>query len=377
MPTINRLTLPSEFQDVADARLLLQPEPGYFWAGLASMAQEGAELMRAMSPLGPNESRKLMTQGAEVPDFSKMQLNLDPEALASLAQYSSAIVSDFFPNAKPKQVVTINRPVFVDSTYTEASRDITRATISTTAQQISGEQVSITIKRGGGPYSNAASAVQPYGIEGFDAQYSLHDFSQLVDFHLARDRKKYLDSVIGTRFVTGAASANYVYPQDPTGALSTDNTAFLSQGDRVVDVASVNRATRKLKDAGIPTFPNGRYMGVLTTKQTEDIRNSSSFQKMVRYFPQKNPIFAAYIGTIGECDLFESTTNPTATANSTITVQQGVFFGPGAVAYAVANPCHAECGDDTNFGQRVTVLWMADEGFETIDNRFLVSLRST
>ena len=376
MPGLSRITLPSEFQDVADTRLLMQPEPGYFWARLAAVAQEGAELMRSMSPLGPNESRKLMTQGAEVPDFSSMQLDLDPEALASLAQYSSALVTDFFKGVAPKQVVNINRPVFADTTYTEASRDVTRATISSTTQQVSGEQVSITIRQFSGPYNNAGSAVQPYGIEGFDARYSLHDFSQLIDFHLARDRKKFLDRVIGLRFVQGAPTTNYVYPQDPNGTLASDDTAFLTQGDRTCDVPAVNRATRKLKELGIPTFPNGRYMGVLTTKQTEDLRNSQSFQRLVRYFPQKNPIFAAYIGTIGECDLFESTTNPTATANSTITVQQGVFFGPGAVAYAVADPCHVECDDNTNFGRRVGVIWLADEGFETIDNRFLVSLRS-
>lgn len=376
MPGLSRVTLPSEFQDVADARLLVQPEPGYFWARLASVAQEGAELVRVMNPLGPNESRKLMTSGADVPDFSKMQLDLDPEALASMAQYSSALVSDFFKGAKPKQVVNINRPVFTDTTYTESSRDVTRATISSSTQQISGEQVSITIKQFSGPYNNTATAVQPYGIEGFDAKYSLHDFSQLIDFHLGRDRKKFLDSVIGNRFVTGAPSTNYVYPGDPAGALSTDNSAFLTQGDRTCDVPALNRATRKLKELGIPTFPNGRYMGVLSTKQTEDIRNSQSFQRQVRYFGQKNPIFAAYIGTIGELDLFESTTNPTATANSTITVQLGVVFGPGAVAYAVADPCHVECDDNTNFGRRLGVLWIADEGFETIDNRFLVSLRS-
>ena len=94
MPGLSRITLPSEFQDVADTRLLMQPEPGYFWARLAAVAQEGAELMRSMSPLGPNESRKLMTQGAEVPDFSSMQLDLRDRAA----------VAAFFEEVRPEAV---------------------------------------------------------------------------------------------------------------------------------------------------------------------------------------------------------------------------------------------------------------------------------
>lgn len=385
MPTINRLTLPSEFQDAADAILLAQPQPEFFWARLANVAQMGAEIMRPGSPFGPNADRKLVTQGEPVPAFASFQLELnDPEMRASLATYKGAIATGFFAGAKLRQTVDMNRPVFTDSTYTESSRDVTRATISTTAQGISGEQVSLTILRASGPYSNAASAVQPYGIEGFDAQFSLHNFSELVELHLQRDRQKYLDTVLARRFVLGAPSENCVYPGDPTGALSgagstyatQDDAAFLTQGDRVCDVPALNRIVRVLKDGGIRPFPNGRYMAVVTTKQAEDLKNSSSYQKLVKYFPAKNPIFAAYIGTVGQLDVFECATNPTALANTTIVVQQGVAFGPGAVAMATANPCHIECGDDTNFGQRVTVLWMADEGFQTIDNRFLVSLRS-
>lgn len=385
MASISRLTLPSEFQDAADAVMLAQPQPAFFWARLTSVAQMGAEIVRSGSPFGPNADRKLVTSGAAVPSLESMQLQLgDPETLASLASYKGAIVTDFFKGATPKQVVTMNRPVFTDSTYTEASRDVTRATISTTALAISGEQVSITILRKSGPYSNSAAAVQPYGIEGFDANFSLHNFSQLVELHLQRDRQKYLDSVIGSRFVTGAPSENCVYPGDPSGSLSAagstystqDNAAFLTQGDRLMDVPALHRAVRVLQEAGVPTFANGRYMAVLSTKQVEDLKNSSSYQRLAKYFPEKNPLFRSYLSTIGDIDIFQSSTNGTATANSTITVQQGVAFGPGAVAMATANPCHVECGDDTNFGQRVTVLWMADEGYQTIDNRFLVSLRS-
>ena len=95
-----------------------------------------------------------------------------------------------------------------------------------------------------------------------------------------------------------------------------------------------------------------------------------------KYFPEKNPLFTGYVSTVDNLDIFECSTNPTATANSTITVQLGVLFGPGAIGYGLAKPVGVVAADDTNYGRRVNVIWTTWEGFATFDDRFVVSLRS-
>lgn len=379
MGTVSRLTLPSEFTNPVNAALLVQPQPQFLYAMLVFQANAAAELKQGITAVGPNASRQFSGSGFVVPDLGAMQLDLtDPEQRASVMLRGEAIKADFFQNATPSEVVRLLRPNFVDSTYTEASRRTTRATISTTAQNPMGmDAVQIQIDEFSGPYNNTGSAVQPLGLEGFDLNMSpTHNLVQLAMLNLRRDRSKTIDSIISTKVFNAIQTSNYVYPGDPDGALSTDNSAFLSQGDRPADVESVQRSAEVLKRAGIPTFSNGRYMAILSTKQVLKIRTSNAWQKIARYFPEKNPLFTNYIGTIDNVDIFECATNPTATANSTITVQLGVVFGPGLLGYAMAKPCEVLAADDTNYGRRVNVIWSAWEGSAIIDDRFAVALRS-
>ena len=356
MGTVSRLTLPSEFTNPVNAALLTQPQPQFIYAMLVYQANAAAELKQGVTSVGPNASRQFSGSGFVVPDLGAMQLDLtDPEQRASVMLRGEAIKTDLFPNATPSEVVRLLRPNFVDSTYTEASRRTTRATISTTAQNILGmDAVQLQIDEFSGPYNNAGTAVQPLGLEGFDLNMSpTHNLVQLAMLNLRRDRSKTLDSIISTKIFNAIQTSNYVYPGDPDSALSTDNSAFLSQGDRPADVESVQRSAEVLK-----------------------IRTSNAWQRIARYFPEKNPLFTNYIGTIDNVDIFESATNPTATANSTITVQLGVVFGPGLLGYAMAKPCEVLAADDTNYGRRVNVIWSAWEGSAIFDDRFAVALRS-
>lgn len=379
MPTVSRLTLPSEFTNPVNAALLIQPQPQFFFAGLLYQASAAAELKQGIASVGPNPSRVFSSSGAPVPDLGAMQLDLtNPEMAASVMLRGEAIKSVQFPLGRPNEVVTMMRPNFVDSTYTEASRDTTRKSISTTAQNILGnDAVSLTIKEASGPYSNADADVRPLGLEGFDLDMSpTHNLIEYASLHLRRDRTKYLDAVVSARFFNAVQSTNYIYPGDPRSALSTDNSAFAVAGDRRVDIEALSRGVKRLKDLGIPTFSNGRYMAVLSTQQVLDLKSSSNYRLQAKYFPEKNPLFTGYVSTVDNLDIFECSTNPTATANSTITVQLGVLFGPGAIGYGLAKPVGVVAADDTNFGRRVNVIWTTWEGFATFDDRFVVSLRS-
>jgi hypothetical protein len=370
MSTVSRLSLPSEFSNPVNAALLVQPQPQFLYAML---------LLQDQTSYGPNASRVFASSGAPIPDLGSFQLDLlDPAQRDSVMLRGAAISVMQFPNARPMDSVTMMRPNFVDSTYTEASRRTTRATISTTSQNILGmDSVSIKIDEFSGPYNSAAGAVQPLGLEGFDLSMSpTHNLIELAQMNLRRDRMKTVDSILSAKMFAAVQTSNYVYAGDPNSTLTSDNSAFLSQGDRPLDVESIQRSSKVLRAAGIPTFANGRYMAVISNQQALNIKSSSSFQRLARYFEERNPLFTNYVATVDNVDIFECATNPTATANSTITVQLGIVFGPGLIGYAMAKPCQVAAADETNYGRRVNVIWTAWEGSAVLDDRFAVALRS-
>lgn len=372
--SISALSLPGLFLPKTSAKILLPPEPTYLWANLLYNSEAAAELARgAGQPYGPTPMRQLQSSGVAAPDPKDSAF--DPNAGLSMTFKDAIVVEKFSVPSGKTATVKMNRLVFADTTYTLASRRVTRTTIGTTAVDLTNDQVEITIERFAGPYTG--SAVGPHIIEEFDLDKTDEDLSERVAVHLRRDRTKFVDTVVAELAVNGAASANRIYPGDPDAALTTDNGAFLAQGDRTWDLESCFRAEEMAKTNKIPTFPNGRWMGVMTARQERQLKTNGRFEKMTKNYAEKNPIFGNYIGTLGMTDWFTSQTNPTTTANSTITVQLGVVMGPGALGYGcTAKPCHVRPDDSTNYGQRVAIIWVCDEGFVRLDNRFLVSCRS-
>jgi hypothetical protein len=357
---------------MTSVRMLLPPEPQYFWANLLFQAVGAAELAKGAGPVGFLPGQALPNTGAPIPDFNQNA----PDLNATDPAYVDLITVEDF-QAQPGHTVKMNRIVFADTTYTQASRRVQRSTIGTTAADMSGEQVSVTIDRYSGPLIAASGAVGPYVIEEYDARrMPIHSLAQRVGVHMRRDRFKFVDSVLGTLACTAPGTARYVYPGDTNNTLTTDNSAFLAQGDRPVDVESVLRAEQVALSNNIPTFANGRYLLVITPIQARQLQTSSKWLATMKNFKEKNPVFQHYLGTVGMTDIFVSNTNPTATANSTITVQVGVLLGPGALAFAMAMPCQVREDAATNYGQRIPCVWLADEGYEVLDNRFAVSLRS-
>jgi len=367
--SINALTLPSEFWTKTSEKLLLPPEPDYLFANMVYQAASEAELRSVEAAAGP-AGAQLPSNGAPVPDVKGLELN-------ERAPYIDAVSYEDF-KSQPGQTVRMNRIVFADTTYTEASRLATRATVGTAGADVTGEQIELTIHRYMGPLVSSGGAIGPYIIEEFDVKrYPVHNLVQRVGVALKRDRNKFVDSVVASKVCTGAASTNYIYAGDVNSTLTTDNSAFLAQGDRPVDVEMLLRAEARADTVGVPTFSNGRRMVVLSVRQNLQLQSNSRWQRMAKNFESKNPLFTKYVGSVSNMDVFVSATNPTTTANSTITVQLGALIGPGAIAYAMASPCMTRTDPGVqNYGQRVPVIWAADEAFGILDNRFLVSLRS-
>ena len=379
VPNISRASLPSVFVEAVDGAFLMQPQPQYLGAGLIFMAEASAELTE-LAIIMPN-GMPLQNPGGvgalAPPELGASMLDLtDPLQRASVMLRGEAFISRKFPEGKASDTVRFDRLAYTDSTYTRAARDTTRAAISTTPIGITGEQVTIALKEASGPYSNAAGAVVPFGIEGFDLNMlQKSDVIQRTVTTLRRDRMKYLDAVVWADMVAAPATTSYVYPGDYEQALTTDAAAFLTQGDRAVDMETVQRTGKILAELGIPTFSNGKWMMVLSPKQIVQLKRSVRYNSQAVYVPQHNPLLTGYVSSIDNFDIFQCATLPTTTTGS-ITVQRGVAFGPGAFAYANVTPCHFEVDNNTNYNRRLNLIWTLIEGSGVVDNRFVVSVRS-
>lgn len=368
---LSRLTLPGAFYDRTSQQMLVAPEPEYLYAKLAFAANAKMELRDTDIPLTAFQVPVSPSGGIAPPDVMN-----DPAVNASWPLAEAIQMEDFQgKGVGPGQTVRFPRIIFTDSTYTEASRNVTRAVIGTTPVDIENGMAEMTIQSYAGPYGN--SAVGPYVIEAFDLKNKSEiDLVRLCGAHLRRDRVKFVDSIVGNLFCTYASSTTgYVYPGDYTDALTSDATAFLAQGTRPMDMETITRAERRAVENKIPTFAGGRYVCILSPRQAQQLRMSRSFRESSQFIPEKNLLTSSYIRSIGRTDIYEAQTNPTTTTSS-ITVYLGCLFGPGAVGAAVATACAVYPDSATNFDQRISLIWRADEAYKVLDNRFLLSIRS-
>ena len=365
---VSRATLPSEFYDRTSEIMLRQPEPAYVYARLAYMASAQAEIIRTGGAVGISPERSIADTGAMVPGFQDMQLLITDNIRAEALLVSSELAPE-----KVGHTIRFNRPIFSGSGYTVAARRIGQNTsISTTPLDLTAEQVSITINRVGGPYGG--TNVQPHAIDRFDAQHSVHALAGVVGLQLQRDRTKYLDSVIGALFDSGA---NTVYPGDSSFAISTDSSAFTVNGDRPFDAETCFRTEQKLNDLSIPFFANGKYMMVVTPQQARQLKSDPQFQRLAVFDRDRNPLAQSYVGTIGGIEVYQSATNTVDTTTvSGVSINHATAFGPGAVGYVPAGACRVTPSSDDNYGETVKVIWLAYEGQGVLDNRFMVAVHS-
>lgn len=363
MPSIQRATLPSEYMDYWSARLLLEPEPQYLHGILFKMAFE-AGLSGADDALGLLGRPGFGMGGTPY----QTDENLGRLALSD-GLYDQALTVIPEIGQKLGQLININRPRFTNSTYTEASREVPPGTtISTTPQNVEGDQVSVLVKRYAGPYNNTAAAVTPLGIEKFDTDFMSHRPAQVKGLHLKRDYDRTIDFF--TRQLFDQAPAGNIVR--PTG-MTTDDTGGIV-GEFPFTFSLLQRIERVLDEGNVPRFPNGKRMGIMTPYQCEQLGQDRSFLKQAGYHKDINPIFrTSYWKSLGAWDLFKSNTLNTAVNahTNTIPVHKAQFFGPGAVGGGVAEAPRTAFNTQDNYGELALVIWLMYAGFTVLDNRFL------
>jgi hypothetical protein len=361
MADLSRASLPEEFFDITSAQLLKTPEPQYLHAMLAKGAL-GIEL-GVPNAIGFMAGRTAGSEGAEYASVNDGRLFLsDPimsEAIVAVAGLGSA----------PGHTIRMNRPRFTDSTYTEASREISASTdISTTAISPESEQAAITVKQYAGPYS---SGVKPYAINAFDAQMSIHKLAGIVGLHLKRDFDKWLDTVVVT-LMDLVQSGNTLWP---TG-MTADNDSAVA-GDFPMDVNLLFRGEQKLDELNIPVFGNGRRICCVTPQQSRQLKDDSQFARYVQFHKDVNPMYTTYIGSVGRLDLHVSNTLNQAVNSGSVAIHKAHAFGPGKVGMGAARLPRVLYSTADNYGLSQKLIWEYEGGFANLDSRFAVKMHTS
>lgn len=364
MSLVTRSTLPEDFFDTTSAELLVQPRPQYIYAQLfkmglnaslgegETMAQAGARSVGAGGAMSdPVESMRL---AMEDPNFSGA-IKVIPEL-----------------GKRPGHTVRMNRPVFTSTTYTQASRQLSSGTtLSTTPISIAMEQVAVTLKEWGGPYSAAQSAVAPIGLERFDGKLSIHSSASLAKEQLKEDHDHFIHAVMNALLENASSvvrSSNF-----------TADAQFVSQDAAPMDLETIMKTETALRTANIPTFPNGRYCMVADPNQVMDLALDPLFAKYAEDHAPINPVLSqSYFKTVNGIDIFRS--NVLTTDSSTVSgvnIYHAQAFGPGCLGAGLGSLPRVEVSSNNDYGRQALLVWLMDAGWELLDNRFVVNVRTT
>lgn len=361
---INQLSLPENFYTRTSDELLLQPEPQYVFATMF----RNAVLQELGIPAGmglPIPGREITGEGAGYVTPESQQFDIN--AGRTIQSQAFAVAVDL--NGEPGSTVRFNRPVYQDTTYTEASREVgPNATISTTPIVVGSEQNTITLKRFAGPYDAVNTRVAPYAIDAFSAQLGIHKLTEIVGGNLKRDYTKFIDSIY---VLLGEAVSTTVYPF----GFTADND-ITTAGAAPMQFKVISRTERLLDDANIPYFATGKRIMVCTPQQLEELKDDAQYARYSEFHREMNAIFPEYVASIGKFDILKSNTLRKVANSSSVNVNRGLAFGPGMFGAGYGRPPKVAAASDDNYGETAKVIWLAYLAFKLMDSRFGISFRT-
>lgn len=364
MASFSRASVPQEFFDRTDDRLLVQPEPQYLY-GTMFINALAASLNPDPAQMGLQfGNRAISGVGADYTPADRDRLMLANPITTDLI----AAKVDF--NAAPGSTVRLNRPVYANTTYTESSRRIaTGSSISTTPITVGSQQTNLTLFRYGGPYDQTNTRVAPYAIEAFDANMGVHNAVKIHGTHLVRDYFRFIDAV----HVSLLDLANTVVRPD---GMTTDNTPATT-GSYPMTLAVINEVEQQMDTANAPTFSDGFRMLTLTPVQLQQLQNDGQYQKASQFFPEYNIIYPQYVKSVGKFHIFKSTTNTISANTNSINIHYGHAIAPGVLLGGMGRKPRVMPASDDNFGETVKILWLADLAFGLANNSLVFSVRTS
>ena len=370
MPLIARASLGAEFEDRTSPMLLVQPEPQYLYAMLWKMALH-ASMPRESGSLGWREP-SIGTGGFEYTELEKDQLIFEDPI------YTGTFINVQELGQRLGQTIRINRPLYANTTYNQSSREIANGSlISTTPINVGSEQVSVTIKRFGGPYDQTNGNVAPFGVDRFDASKAIHSTAELVGTQLQRDFDRTIDYWVGEYLALGYTSlyANgYTSTTQFYGGAATGGLNSAGYGEAPFSISLLNQIERTMQNLNLPKMPNGRRAVVVSPLAIQELKDDPVFLRQSEFHPPINFLLSqSYYRTLGNMDIFQSTTLPTTTnGNSGQVVYQVQAFAPGVLGSGIAEMPRVAKSSADNYGEWALVVWLLYAGFSLLDSRFSV-----
>lgn len=379
MPVVSPAWLPSEFTEITSAIMLKAPVSQYLYARMVYMADAQAQLRVDPASFEWVNGRGVPANagGAPVPDLASMQLMLSDDVRGEVILVADELAT------QPGSVVKLNRPVFSGGGYTFAQRTIgSGQSMSTTPISLTGEQVPITINRYTGPFASGGSTPQPYGIDRFQAMQSVHSLAMRVGTHLINDRDHLVDAGVAS-LIDNPASGATLYPGDPNNTLSSDSSAFVTNGDRTFDYETILRAVAFLQSQNIPTFADGMYRLIVNPAQSKQLLSDPVYRGEAKYIVNppdpRNPLLDGWITNIGrQVEVYMSNSNTIDTSTvSGVTINHAVMFGPQIVGRVRdRDGVRIVLSSDDNYGETAKAMWLAYEGYAMLNQQFMVAIHS-
>lgn len=358
----SRVTMPENFYDITSDMLLATPDSQYLLTDLylgalgaslevpAEFGLPGRGVGGAGAPYRPEDRDRLMLAN---PMFR--------EVIAAAVNFQS----------KPGNTVRINRPVFENTTYTEAARRITTAqTVSTTPISAHSQQVDLTLYRYGGPFDSVHSRIAPIGIDSFDATFGVHRAASIYGSQLRRDFHRFIH-LVNLSLLDLASTVNY-----PTEAITTDDG--MSTASFPFSYAQLVRLGRDMDNSDLPTFGDGHRALLLTPTQLAQLRLDATYRHSAKEFPQYNILFPTYVASVNKFHIFEVNTLAVQNNSSSIPVHYGVAICPGALLAGMGGEgVRVRPSTNDNYGMTALNIWTGDLAFGLSNDTFVVSVRST
>lgn len=383
--TTSPQSIPQDFIPRLEAELLVVPDKTFVYARWLRAAQLQSE-MREAFPGEMDVIAAQVRQGAPV----------DKGAVANMIEAMSAgmggpldvsgglVFPDmvkFAAEAKnPGEIILINRPKFLNSSTTLASRKFRAGDrmFGGTTQALQMDQVAITIDINVGPLDGSGNKA-PISIFLFAQMRAFHDLLTMARLALVRDRNKFLDDNVITMLIAAAAAPT---SNDGKGIIRGEdelsaNTGFTGATNEPFTFGIMPKIAERFAQRGIPGLNGERkYVLVLDTHQKQQLENDGGWQRLVRYYPEKNPVFPGYVGETNAFILCESNNHPRLTtlgAGSNITGYQAIALAPEVFGWALAmNPriMRDKNDDGDNYAR---FGWQSFEGFSTLNADFVIN----
>lgn len=354
--------MPAEFFDRTSAQLLLKPEPQYLYA---QMLMKALSLDLSIPESLGHPTTQLSGVGADY-NNDDGKFMLEPDGISE--QVFAATVK---MEGEPGHTIKINRPLFADTTYTQAARQITaNMSISTTPISVGSEQNTLTLARFAGPYDQTNARVAPYSLDGLDTQVGVHKASKIVGTHMKRDFNKFLDSVMIALADTGTG----VWAE----GITADNDITVA-GQCPLSYAQVSRTERLMDDANLPTLPDGFRLLVVPPAADEAMKNDAQYSRLSEFHKEVNALFpATYLRSIGKFHIFKSTTLSRPTNSPAgIPIYRAHAIAPGAFGVGMGKAPRVAFSNDNNYGEAEKVIWLAYLAFGLMDSSFIYTPRFT